>query len=133
MIWYFKSNQKQNNRNRKELKERERRKLPGAHLPGPARPSPSPLPLPCRLPLPVGRGEAWRAPESPRPPPASSWEPRAFYQRHRDARRPCPLSLTRCSPSLPLALSLAQPERSSSPPPAVAAPRASPSTSRRAQ
>ena len=60
MIWYFKSNQKQNNRNRKEIKERERRKLPGAHLPGPARPSPSPLP-PCRLPLPVGRGEAWRA------------------------------------------------------------------------
>ena len=45
MIWYFKSNQKQNNRNRKEIKERERRKLPGAHLPGPARPSPSPLPL----------------------------------------------------------------------------------------
>ena len=54
MIWYFKSNQKQNNRNRKEIKERERRKLPGAtylaqlHLAGPAHLLPLVLFLLCQ-------------------------------------------------------------------------------------
>ena len=101
MIWYFKSNQKQNNRNRKEIKERERRKLPGAHLPGPARPSPSPLP-PCRLPLPVGRGEAWRAPERPRPPPASPWPPPASSSTPGDATHlPASLPHSPASPSSP--------------------------------
>ena len=109
MIWYFKSNQKQNNRNRKEIKERERRKLPGAHLPGPARPSPSPLP-PCRLPLPVGRGEAWRAPERPRPPPASPWPPPASSSTPR--RRHAPPCL---SPSLSRVLILSPGPLSHSP------------------
>ena len=109
MIWYFKSNQKQNNRNRKEIKERERRKLPGAHLPGPARPSPSPLP-PCRLPLPVGRGEAWRAPERPRPPPASPWPPPASSSTPGDATHlPASLPHSPASSSSPLDLSLTRP------------------------
>jgi len=135
MIWYFKSNQKQNNRNRKEIKERERRKLPGAHLPGPARPSPSPLP-PCRLPLPVGRGEAWRAPERPRPPPASPGHLLLPPRRPGDATRlprpsltlPC-LSLRPYPPLLPLS----RPDRTEPPPPTSSlAATATPSPLRRA-
>ena len=89
MIWYFKSNQKQNNRNRKEIKERERRKLPGAHLPGPARPSPSPLPLSSS-----SSPEGPRRGARPRAPATSCFALEAALRpnsRHDDA--PCPLSL----------------------------------------
>jgi len=69
----YKLNQKQNYRNRKEKQNRKKRgeRPPGPLTCLPAWPSFSrgpaqPIYLAARrLPLPVGRGEAWRAPESP--------------------------------------------------------------------
>ena len=110
MIWYFKSNQKQNNRNRKEIKERERRKLPGATYLAQHGLAHLHSPRPCRLPLPVGRGEAWRAPERPRPPPASPWPPPASSSTPR--RRHAPPCL---SPSLSRVLILSPGPLSHSP------------------
>ena len=126
LVFLIKPKQLQKNRKQKEIKERERN-LPNLPVKPtwrpkwPAQPTRPPF---CRLPPPRPEAARWRAPESPRPPPASTWEPRAFYQRHGDARRPCPLSLTRCSLSPPLALSPELTRGPPSPPLAAAAPRA---------
>ena len=101
-----------------KIKERERNlpNLPMKPTWRPKWPAQPTRPSFCRLPPPRPEAARWRVPTPPRPPPASTWEPRAFYQRHGDARRPCPLSLTRFSLSPPLALSLELIQAQPSPP-----------------
>ena len=88
MIWYFKSNQKQNNRNRKEIKERERRKLPGATYlaqHGPAHLHSPPLSSSSASRQRRGVARAREASATscfPWPPPASSRRPGPRPRRH---------------------------------------------------
>ena len=127
MIWYFKSNQKQNNRNRKEIKERERRKLPGltraAHQ---SRPSSCAGPALCgpahrsrhRLQPPASRQEGvcpTRA-RTLRPPPAYPLAAGGTRGRHALPLTPCTSPLFPWTPFPPLLPSLHAPERSPSPP-----------------